>query len=270
MRTFEKVSIWIRHLSLLENAGWLWDRARPAYQRAIDVLGSKGLERVINGSDRILLSPKVRGVGEKYEPEVWKAVMAELKPGDTFVDVGAFIGLYSIAVGLRLRSSGQVIAFEPDSKTFALLKEHAGLNGLSQKIELHMAAVSDKDGHCYFLADGSSQAQLVSSGREDATIVDVVTLDGALNGKHVDILKIDVEGYEEAVLRGAAKLLGAPECRPRAIFIEVHPYAWEPVKTTSASLLGLLNEMGYRVQTMDGVPVNSIQCYGEIVARSQL
>jgi FkbM family methyltransferase len=44
--------------------------------------------------------------------------MAELRPGDRFVDVGAFIGLYAIAAGLRLRNSGQVIAFEPDGKNF--------------------------------------------------------------------------------------------------------------------------------------------------------
>ena len=103
------------------------------------------------------------------------------------------------------------------------------------------------------------------------TIVDVVTLDGALNDKHVDILKFDVESYEETVCAAPPGwLLGAPERRPRAIFIEVRPYAWAPLKTTSASLLGLLNEMGYRVETVDSVPVNSIECYGEIVARSRL
>jgi FkbM family methyltransferase len=193
--------------------------------------------------------------------------MAELRTGDTFVDVGAFIGLHTIAVGLRLRGLGQVIAFEPDSTNCSLLREHIKLNGLEGKVDLHQAAVSDKDGHSPFLADGSSEARLVLPGRSDATVIDVVTLDGALVGKRVDILKIDVEGYEEMVLRGATKLLRAPELKPRAIFIEVHPYAWASLNTTSDSLLGLLNETGYQVQTMDGVSINSIERYSEIVAR---
>jgi len=98
-------------------------------------------------------------------------------------------------------------------------------------------------------------------------IVDVVTLDRAFVGKRVDVLKIDVEGYGEMVLRGANNLLRTPSLRPRAVFIEVHPWAWASLNTESDSLLRLLNEAGYRVETLDGVPVRSIEQYGEIVAK---
>src|SRR3954470_912629 len=114
MKTFEKVSTWLRHLPSLERADWLWNPARPIYQRAVNHFGRNGLERIINGSDRILVSPRARGVSETYEPDVWRALMADLRPGDTFVDVGSFIGLYTVAVALRLRGFGRVIAFEPD------------------------------------------------------------------------------------------------------------------------------------------------------------
>jgi hypothetical protein len=80
-------------------------------------------------------------------------------------------------------------------------------------------------------------------------------------------LKIDVEGYEEMVLRGTSRLLHTPELKPRTIFIEVHPYAWASMNTTSSSLLGLLKNAGYRVHTVDGRPVDCIERYGEIVAR---
>jgi FkbM family methyltransferase len=269
MKTFEKVSIWLRHLPQLERADWLWDPVRPIYQRAVNQFGRNGLERIINGSDRILVTPRARGVSEKYEPEVWRALMGELKAGDTFVDVGAFIGLYTIGVGLRLQHSGRVIAFEPDIYNFSLLHEQVRLNGLDGQVELHHAAVSDKDGKFQFLADGSSEARLVSSNQGNTTIVNVVRLDSALKGRRVDILKIDVEGYEEMVLRGAKSLLHTPGVKPRAVFVEVHPYAWPPLHTGSESLLRVLEEAGYVVKTLDGAPIRSIERYGEIIARPE-
>jgi len=269
MKTFEKVSVWIRHLPLLEHAEWLWDPVRPIYHRAVSHFGRNGLERVINGSDRILVSPRVRGCSEEYEPHVWRAIMGELRAGDIFVDVGAFIGLYTIAVGLRLRGSGRVVAFEPDDRNFSLLQEHVKLNGLERAVELHQAAVSDKDGKSHFVANGSSESHLVSSGWKDTTIIDVVTLDSVFRGKRIDVLKIDVEGYERTVLSGADNVLRTPGLRPRAVFVEVHPYAWQSPRTEGASLLRLLNGAGYRVETLDGVPISSIQHYGEIVARSE-
>src|ERR1700716_4361008 len=114
MNPIEKASAWIRHLPLIERADWLWERVRPLYDRAVAHLGRKGLERLLNGSDRILVSPEARGTPETYEPDVWRVLMAEIRPGDTFVDVGAFIGLYAVAVGLRLGRRGRVVAFEPD------------------------------------------------------------------------------------------------------------------------------------------------------------
>jgi FkbM family methyltransferase len=267
MNPVEKLSVWFRHLPLVERADWLWTPVRPLYDRAVAHLGRKGLERVINGSDRILVTPEARDTPEKCEPEVWRALMAELRNGDTFVNVGAFIGLYAVAVGLRLKGSGRVVAFEPDRRNFSLLEQHVRLNGLEGQVELHRAAVSDKAGECRFLAGGLGGRLVSSCDREQTEMVHVVTLDGVLTGQRIDILKIDVEGHEERVLRGAQSLLRTSALRPRAVFIEVHPYAWQSTSSGSSALLGLLNEAGYRVQTLEGVAVRSIERYGEIVAR---
>ena len=267
MKIFEKVSVWIRHLPLLEHAEWLWNPVRPIYQRAVSHFGERGLERLINGSDRILVSPRARDVSEKYELDVWRALMAELRTGDTFVDVGAYIGLYTIAVGLRLRGSGRIIAFEPDNHNFSLLQQHVKLNGLETKIELHPCAVSDKDGRYGFSAECSAMSHLVSPGANYATTIQVIRLDSIFAGERIDILKIDVEGYEEMVLRGAYDILRSPARRPRIVFVEVHPYAWPSLGTTSASLFSLLSASGYHAETLSGQPVRHIERHGEIVAR---
>jgi FkbM family methyltransferase len=267
MKAFEKISMRIRHVPILEHADWLWNPVRPIYEQALRYFWSQGIERTINGSDRFMISPQARGISENYEPDVWNAVMSELRTVDTFVDVGAFIGLYTIAVAVRHRGSGRVVAFEPDIHNFLLLQEHIRLNRLEGQVELHRTAVSDRPGSACFLANGSSEARLVSSEQSNTTKVEVITLDRTFAGERVDILKIDVEGYEEMVLRGAHNLLRSPERRPRAIFIEVHPYAWQSLGTTSESLLSLLGAAGYQTKTVQGAPIRAIDHYGEIVAR---
>ena len=94
----------------------------------------------------------------------------------------------------------------------------------------------------------------------------MVTLDDALAGNRIDVIKIDVEGFEQQVIQGARNVLTSERGRPRAILVEVHPFAWAETGTTSASFLGLLHEMGFRVEDMQGAAVSSISEYGHIIA----
>ena len=80
------------------------------------------------------------------------------------------------------------------------------------------------------------------------------------------MVKIDVEGFEQQVLQGARTILTDERRRPRAILVEVHPFAWVDAGTTSASFLGLLDEMGFRVEDMQGGAVSSIEEYGHVIA----
>ena len=72
MNILERASVAIRHAPALERADWLWDRIRPAYDRMLTTVArSRGLERVINGTDRFRLSAQSRGfIAEEYEPAV--------------------------------------------------------------------------------------------------------------------------------------------------------------------------------------------------------
>jgi hypothetical protein len=83
-----------------------------------------------------------------------------------------------------------------------------------------------------------------------------------------DVMKIDVEGYELEVLRGAQSLLSDKSRRPRRIFIDVHPYAWAPLGGTDKQLFSLLERHGYCVAGMDGAALSKITDYGEIIATS--
>jgi hypothetical protein len=92
------------------------------------------------------------------------------------------------------------------------------------------------------------------------------TLDAEADAGKWDLLLVDVEGHEEKVLRGGHSLLSDSTRRPSMIMIEVHPYAWAELGTTSDSLLQLLTMHGYTVQTLNGSPVTYVEHYGHIVA----
>jgi FkbM family methyltransferase len=260
----ERLCIRLRHTKWLSEADWLWDRVRAPYQQLIQRCARRGLERRINGTDTVRVLPEFRAVSETYEPEVWRRVMAEARAGDTIVDVGAFIGLYSVAVARRVGSQGKVVAFEPDTANFAALESHSRLNGVINA-ELVQAAVGNQDGVIAFEPGRASESR-VSHCRTDY-VVPCVQLDTVFDRRRIDVLKIDVEGSEEAVLCGAARLLRDQYRRPRMIFIEVHPYAWPALGTSSDSLLDCLTSAGYTVSDVNSQPIATLDTYGEIIAQ---
>ncbi|MGA9997366.1 MAG: FkbM family methyltransferase [Pyrinomonadaceae bacterium] len=269
MHIAEKLATSIRHNRNLKHASWLWKGVRPLYNRVIAITGHRGLERVINGTDSILVLPKHRSVKEEYESDVWHTLMAEVKSGDVVADVGTFIGLYTIALAKRVAPAGKVIAFEPHPINFADLKEHVRLNSLAEIVEPIEAAVGASNCQVSFQLN-SCESHIASKGDgvapDDMVVAECVTLDSVFAGKRCDLIKIDVEGYEEQVLQGASALLDDKARCPRAIFIEVHPHLWSPVGTTSESLIALLSRHNYRVEFMSGTPVERIVEYGEVVA----
>ena len=274
MHAVERIAFAIRHNQYLDHADRLWNCVRPAYDRLSSLAARRGLTRVINGADRILVAPRWRMVAEEYEPEVWQRLMSEVRSGDVVADVGAYIGLYTIALAKRVGHAGRVVAFEPDPANLAALREHVSLNSLTGRIETRPEAVGASTCWVKFAAHASSESSVTSSadastaGKE--SMVECVSLDQVFPRARLDILKIDVEGYEGRVIEGAMSLLKDGIRGPRAVFIEVHPYAWHETGTTSESLLGLLENCNYRVQDLAGKPVELIEEYGEVIAYRRL
>jgi FkbM family methyltransferase len=267
MHILERCCIAFRHSPWLARMDWLWDQLRPLYERMLALFGRNGLKRAINGTDCILISPRFRGVTESYEPEVWNCLMAEVQPGDVVADVGAFIGLYTIALARRVGSSGKVVAFEPDPVNFAALKAHVELNNVSDRVELIQAAVGAQDGFVPFQIGRASESHISHVPGNDTQMVRCVRLDTIFSDSKLDIIKIDVEGYEKEVLKGAVNLIQDNRYSPRAIYLEVHPYAWPAIGTSSKSLLDFFSKWSYQVVTLNGKPIGQIHSWGEIVAR---
>ncbi len=268
MHTLERFARGMRHAPLLRRLDGLWDLIRPLYDGFLRATrGRRGLVRVINGTDEVRIDVGQRNLGERYEPEVWRRIMTAVRSGDTVADVGAFVGLYSIAIAKRIGEQGKVVAFEPDATNSSMLRRNIELNGVAGLIEVHQAAVGPKKGEVAFASAGI-ESHVLPSGRPGQR-VPVVALDDVFSARPVHILKIDVEGFEDKVLLGARRLLADPRLRPRAVFIEVHPFAWGEVEVSAASLLSTLAACGYRVRTLAGEPISKLENWGEIIAEPE-
>lgn len=266
MHFVERFSITLRHNHWVKHWHWLWNGVRPQYNRLVTWLGRNGLERVINGTDPIRLLPQFRGITETYEPEVWSHLMAQVKSGDIVADVGAHVGLYTIALAKRVAPNGKVIAFEPSSETFKALQAHIELNAVQTQTCLIQAVVGSQKQSVAFNVSKDSQSHVSSVITDDTQVVPCLPLDDLFLDQSLDILKIDVEGYEEEVLKGGINLLQDTQRSPSLIYVEVHPYAWSTIGTTSTSLLNLLHQCHYKVSFLDGTSATQIDSYGEIIA----
>jgi len=140
------------------------------------------------------------------------------------VDIGANIGLVSLLLARRFPDRA-IHAFEPNPTTFETLEANVARNRASG-ISCHRYAVSDADGTVLFDNDPVKRgtASISKDGGGNAAEVPATTLDSFIAKQAIDaigLLKIDVEGYETLVLRGASRVLN--EIRPSAIYFEVCP-----------------------------------------------
>ncbi len=148
-----------------------------------------------------------------------------LKPGMVAIDCDAHIGEYTVLFAVLVGPEGEVHAFEPDPRVFAILQDNITRNSL-RNVWAHDKALGEVEGKAKFcLAEdptASSFPQFASQIGKDVEVV-ITTLDAYTEEQglsRVDAVKIDVEGAEGAVLAGARRVL--TELWPGLIVIECH------------------------------------------------
>jgi FkbM family methyltransferase len=156
-----------------------------------------------------------------HEPWIAEAIEASLREGDTFVDVGAHIGYFSVIAARLLGKHGRVVAIEPDPLNAKRLRANVARNHLERVVRVVEAAATATDGTAAFRrsSPNSSRVQgfVTADGHGDVD-VRAVRLDAAVNGLP-RLVKIDVEGGEVDVLAGAERLVDAVRTR---WIVEVH------------------------------------------------
>lgn len=161
-------------------------------------------------TDRVDISVSLPLQREEYESHVVRFYRDCLKPGMTFVDVGANIGVYSLIAAKLVGTSGKVFCFEPNSENCRLIMLSAFRNNF-QNVFVYPFALADKTGSGFFSTHIGSNGGLISDTPESLSnpscvVVPTLRLDDVINFK-VDCIKIDVEGAEGLVSQGAMRLI---------------------------------------------------------------
>jgi FkbM family methyltransferase len=186
-----------------------------------------------------------------WEDEVEAALTQLVKPRQRVIEVGANMGYHTVAMARAIGPGGDLHAVEANPQALELLRATLTVNGLNEVVTVHPVAALDKPGEVEFAADPhhiGSGHWAWSAGAENYSTrftVPAVTLDALLLDRlgRVDLLRMDAEGSEPQVLRGAEQLIAnSPNLR---IVTE-----WSPgmmvVRTDIAALVAWLESMGFR------------------------
>jgi FkbM family methyltransferase len=190
-----------------------------------------------------------------YEPHEISCLESILKKDDICIDIGSNIGIYSIFIGLKA-FHGTVHSFEPISLNRRIIALNAEINDL-KNVVIHHQVVSDHNGSVTFeISEDSGFSSLISTNRKKtiSTIsTDSITLDnflGNLGIKGVGVIKIDVEGAELRVLKGATDLLASPDFKPRALLIECCDLNQTSFGYSPKDLLAFMQQYGYQAYSV--------------------
>jgi len=174
-----------------------------------------------------------------------------VEPGSVVVDCGAHIGVHAVLAGRRTGPGGRVFAIEPAPPNLGPLRANVAANGLAENVDVIDGAASDSSGtetiYLHTELDQSGMT-LVAERFREAVEVRRVVLDEVLDGRRVDVLKVDVEGAEALVLDGLRETL--ERSRGAAAFIECHPPKLAEAGTDPAAWAAELRERG-RLELID-------------------
>jgi FkbM family methyltransferase len=182
-----------------------------------------------------------------YEPHVTKQIRSILRNGDVFLDLGANLGFFTMMASSILKTTGKVIAFEPNPQNVQLIYQSMHFGKVSN-VMLHPFAASDSTGIVRFVTRGSNGGIVTPHSQEQTHVflVQAVVVDDILRSEpRIDLIKMDTEAHEPAALRGMVRLI--EKHRPK-IITEFHPWALrlnnpEPPE----EYLRLILKLGYRM-----------------------
>lgn len=244
---------WVEHWPVVSQK-WEIEKLAP-YMCRIGLLRPVRLE--VEPGVSFLLDPRdlvpatILRTGQ-WQPEIWDSIFPRLSEGSVFLDVGAHIGYFSIKAARRVGKSGHVLAFEPNPETLKLLRDNVTANR-AENVLVEPIACTDREQTLTLFAGPSINTGMSSIDSRN------VPLEGAprpytvrgrpiddvlreLNLTRVDAIKVDVEGAEVYVLRGAIDTL--KRFHPKLV-VEVVPEQLANLGSTRDDLTSLIKDAGY-------------------------
>jgi FkbM family methyltransferase len=203
-------------------------------------------------------------LGKPWEPEAVPIFEAYVTAGGSVADIGAYNGVHAIRFANMVGPAGHVYAFEPNPKSFDMLKTNVALNHVESRVTLYPVGVADVPTTAHLVTPGEhNQGATNTCSDEDvrahrrncdkaaASPIQLIRVDDDVQRwfpTKVSFVKIDVEGYEEQVLKGSKAWLLRDH---PAIWIEIWDDALrkrEKMTSTTSDIVALLGSYGYRIE----------------------
>ena len=157
------------------------------------------------------------------------------RTGDTVLEIGANIGYFAVIGAERVGPTGHIYAIEPSPSNVALLTRSIKFNGFGQFVNIEQAAMGDQTGIGTLLLSNSSNLHTIKQSLESdgddgfrrSISVPMYTVDDyvakkAIDASRVNMIRMDVEGYETKVFAGMERTVS--KARDLVIFVEIHPW----------------------------------------------
>jgi FkbM family methyltransferase len=180
-----------------------------------------------------------------FDPPLARFLRTALRPGGVMVDVGANVGYMSLVALSAVGATGSVYSFEMDRRSFRCLSRTQAMHRTYHWKVFHQA-VGERDGMVGLeQTKEPAHAHVKVSG---TLTIPMKRLDDC-GTERVDLIKVDVEGYELQVLQGAAQLLGRDK---PVVVCELNDELLRRFGTTSAQVFAFMGSMGYEKSALEG------------------
>lgn len=249
---------WLERLARLVPAravpGRLRERLKPAFGRLLSARGVP-MKAVLPGGETFVVAPTHRHV--TWNAEEYAAFRGAVPEGAAVLDIGANVGAYSILFARWAGPRGRVFAFEPDPAAFEGLVAHVALNHMAGCVEPLAQAVGEAPRpHIRFALGefpGTSRMTGADVAADNVIDVPMTSIDSFCGSRGIrpSLIKIDAEGAELQILRGARETIAAsgPDL---AIFVEFHPAILRASRVSMAELERQCHALGLEFAAIDG------------------
>ena len=186
-----------------------------------------------------------------WERNSTRTILKNLNLGDTFVDVGAHIGYYSLLASRIVGNKGKVYAIEPDNKNYSLLKKNIKANKY-KNIQIIKKAISEKSGRINFYTNDSNTGDnrtYMNNNKSHISIIQSATLDSLFPNLKIDFIKMDIQGSELKALLGMKKIL--KENKKIKLLIEFWPDGLSQNNGSFEKLLTLFDKYSFELFFVD-------------------
>jgi FkbM family methyltransferase len=224
------------------------------YEAVLDALPGDRLVGRFPHGESVRLAAAYRQV--VWNSEEYEAFRQVVRSGTTALDVGANLGGYTVLLAHWVGPGGRVHAFEPAPGARAGLCRHLAMNGVADRVSVHAEALSAGTGTARFQAVGiQGDNRLMPGGTAGGIEIRTTSIDEfcAIEGVRPGFIKLDVEGAELDVLKGARATIAAAG-DALELYVEMHPHLWSAFGYSRTELQAEIELQGLRAERLDGRP----------------